>query len=145
MRQKQKQTGGILCFALSLMLKPHDSGFIWLYFLLAGGVNRRRAWQTIAALFVLSIPITLWVTYVAPNWIHEFQTTLISYSSHGNVNDPGPSSMASHGIGMVINLQTVFSVFRDDPGFYNPITYILCGALLIVWLGITLRSHPTES
>ena len=33
--------------------------------------------------------------------------------------------MASHGIGMVINLQTVFSVFRDDPGFYNPITYVL--------------------
>jgi hypothetical protein len=136
---------GILCFALSLMLKPHDSGLIWLYFLLAGGVYRRRAWQTAAAVFVLSLPVVLWVTYVTPNWFHEFRTTLLGYSSPGDVNDPGPTSMASHGIGMVINLQTVFSVFRDDPGFYNPITYVLCGALLITWIVLTLRSRPTET
>ena len=39
---------GVLCLALSLAVKPHDSGFVWLYFLLAGGVFRKRAVQTAA-------------------------------------------------------------------------------------------------
>ena len=135
---------GILCFALSLMLKPHDSGLIWLYFLLAGGVLRRRAWQVLVVVIILSIPAILWVSHVAPNWPHELQSILATYSSHGDVNDPGPSSMASHGIGMVISLQAVISVFRDDPRFYNPLTYFVCGALLLVWLVKVLRS-PNRS
>ena len=40
---------GILCFAISLAIKPHDSGLVWLYFLLAGGVYTRRALQTLLA------------------------------------------------------------------------------------------------
>jgi hypothetical protein len=131
---------GILCFAVSLMLKPHDSGLIWLYFLVAGGVPRRRAWQVLAVVIILSLPVILWISYVAPNWPHELRSILTGYSSHGDVNDPGPSSMASHGIGMVISLQAVISVFRDDPRFYDPLTYLVCGPLLLVWLVKVLRS-----
>jgi hypothetical protein len=127
------------------MLKPHDSGLIWLYFLLAGGVLRRRAWQVLVVVIILSIPAILWVSHVAPNWPHELQSILATYSSHGDVNDPGPSSMASHGIGMVISLQAVISVFRDDPRFYNPLTYFVCGALLLVWLVKVLRSPNTSN
>jgi len=36
---------GIFCLAISLAIKPHDSGLVWLYFLLAGGIYRRRALQ----------------------------------------------------------------------------------------------------
>ena len=136
---------GILCLAVSLMLKPHDSGLIWLYFLLAGGVLRRRAWQVLLIVIILSMPAILWVSYVAPNWLHELQSILATYSSHGDVNDPGPSSMASHGIGMVISLQALISVFRDDPRFYNPLTYLVCGALLLVWLVKVLRSPNTSN
>ncbi|MGA8671796.1 MAG: hypothetical protein WB679_18080, partial [Terracidiphilus sp.] len=136
---------GVLCFAISLMLKPHDSGLIWLYFLLAGGVLRRRAWQILLVVTILSIPAILWVSYVAPNWPHELQSILAAYSSHGDVNDPGPSSMASHGIGMVISLQAVISVFRDDPRFYNPLTYLVCGALLLAWLVKVVRSPNTPN
>ncbi len=134
---------GILCLALSLMLKPHDSGLVWLYFLLAGGVLRRRAWQVLAVVAVLSLLAILWVSHIAPNWPNELRSILATYSSHGDVNDPGPSSMASHGIGMVICLQAVISVFRDDPRFYNPVTYLVCGVLLLVWLVKVLRSSYT--
>jgi len=126
------------------MLKPHDSGLIWLYFLLAGGALRRRAWQVLAVVIVLSLPAIVWISHVAPNWPYELQSILAGYSSHGDVNDPGPSSMASHGIGMVISLQAVISVFRDDPRFYNPLTYLVCGALLLFWLVKVLRS-PNKS
>jgi glycosyl transferase family 87 len=129
---------GIFCFALSLLLKPHDAGFIWLYFLLAGGVYRRRALQTLLAVCVLGLPFVLWVTAVAPGWLHELEQIVAAYAAHGDVNDPGPASMASHGIGMVICLQAVLSVFRDDPAFYNPLTYLLCGALLVLWALRTL-------
>jgi hypothetical protein len=53
--------------------------------------------------------------------------------------------MASHGIGMVISLQSVISVFRDDPRFYNPLTYLVCGVLLLVWLVKVLRSPNTSN
>ena len=34
---------GVLCFTLGLALKPQEIGLIWLFFLLAGGIYRRRA------------------------------------------------------------------------------------------------------
>lgn len=142
---KQRLTiAGVICFALSLMLKPHDSGLVWLYFMLAGGIYRRRALQTLLVVCALSLPIVLWVTHVAPNWMHEFHDTLTVYSAHGDVNDPGPASMASHGIGMVICLQAVLSVFRDDPRFYNPVSYAICGALLLLWAVKTVRIRHSE-
>jgi hypothetical protein len=131
---------GILCMAVSLMLKPHDAGLVWLYFLLAGGANRKRALQTLVVVIVLSVPAMIWLTSVAPNWMPELHSILTAYSSHGDVNDPGPASMASHGIGMVVSLQAVFSVFRDDPRFYNPVTYLICGGLLAAWLLRTVRT-----
>jgi hypothetical protein len=131
---------GIVCLALSLMLKPHDAGLVWLYFVIAGGANRKRALQTLVVVIVLSVPAIIWLSAVAPNWMPELHSILTAYSSHGDVNDPGPASMASHGIGMVVSLQAVFSVFFDDPRFYNPATYLVCGALLLAWLLKTVRS-----
>jgi hypothetical protein len=135
---------GLVCFALSLMLKPHDGGLIWLYFLISGASNRKRALQILGLVFLLSLPGILWLSHVAPAWPHELQSILATYSSHGDVNDPGPSSMASHGIGMVICLQAVISLFRDDPRFYNPITYLICGTLLAIWL-IKVTRSPRNS
>jgi chromate transport protein ChrA len=44
----------------------------------------------------------------------------------------------------VISLQTVFSVFRDDPHFYNLVTYLLCAPLLIVWALTTLTKRFSQ-
>lgn len=131
---------GLVCFAISLMLKPHDGGLIWLYLVLSGPVNRRHALKILALVLLFSGPAMFWVSHVAPNWLTELQTTLRIYSSHGDVNDPGPTSIASHGIGMVISLQAVLSLIHDDPRFYTPFTYLICAPLLIVWIKTVLRS-----
>jgi len=39
---------GILCFAISLAVKPHVAGMVLLYFLLANARYRKRALQTLA-------------------------------------------------------------------------------------------------
>jgi hypothetical protein len=136
---------GVLCLAISLALKPHDTGLVWLYFLLAGGVYRKRAMQTLAVFAALSLPVILWVTHVSPHWMQELSSNMAALSVHGGLNDPSPASSGAHGIGMMINLQTVLSFFRDDPRFYNLATYLICGVLMLVWLFATLRSRTTPA
>jgi hypothetical protein len=134
---------GILCFAISLALKPHDTGLVWFYFLLAGGVFRKRALQTLMATVALSLPAVLWVWRVAPHWMQEWRCNMLAFSVHGGLTDPGPASTA-HGLGMMINLQTAISFFRDDPRIYNFACYVLCTPLLLLWVFVTLRSRPTQ-
>lgn len=135
---------GVLCLAVSLMIKPHDAGLVWLYFLLAGGTYRKRALQTLVATIVLSVPLLIWATHVSPHWLSELRGNLAILNSRGHLNDPGPSSMAGHGAAMVISLQSAISLFRDDPRFYNTVSYLVCGAMLIVWSITVLKSRPTK-
>jgi hypothetical protein len=135
---------GILCLAVSLAIKPHDAGFIWLYFLLAGGVYRKRALQTVLVIAVLCAPAILWVSHVAPNWMPELHTNLSATSARGDLSDPGPTSITMNYADRVIDLQTVISVFRDDPRIYNPASYLICGALLLVGAVHTLRSRFSQ-
>jgi hypothetical protein len=134
---------GILLFAVSLALKPHVTGLVWLYFLLAGGVYRRRALQTLMAFLVLALPVVVWTWRVAPHWMTELSSNLAAFSVPGGVNDPGIHSAGSHGLAGFINLQTVFSYFKDDPRFYNFASYLLFGLLLLLWIVVTLRSRPS--
>jgi hypothetical protein len=135
----------MICFAVSLALKPHDTGFVWLYFLLAGGVFRKRALQTLALTILLALPAILWISHASPHWMQELSGNLSATSVPGGITDPGPTSMSGSGGGMIIDLQTVVSVFRNDPRLYNPITYALCGLLLAIWIVITMRSRSTLS
>jgi hypothetical protein len=133
---------GILCMALSLAIKPHDSGFIWLYFLLVGGVYRKRALQSLLVTVVLGLSAFLWVSLVAPHWMQDWHTNMSVISTHGHINDSGPASIVGfHTLGPVISMQSVISVFRDDPRFYNSISYLVCGPLLLLWVVATLRSR----
>ena len=72
---------GVICLAFSLMLKPHDAAFVWLYFLLAGGVYRKRAVQTLVAVVALSAPLLIWITIVAPQWLPELRFNLAALSA----------------------------------------------------------------
>jgi hypothetical protein len=134
---------GILCLAVSLAIKPHDTGLVWLYFLLAGGVYRKRAIQTLVVMVALTLPVVLWTWRVSPHWMQEVKSNIASFSVHGGLTDPGPAAAAINGPGMLTNLQAVFSVFKDDPHFYNPVTYSICVPLLLFWMFVTLRSRPT--
>jgi hypothetical protein len=133
---------GILCLAVSLAVKPQDAGLVWLYFLLAGGVYRKRALQTLLAMLVLSLPGILWVWAVAPNWMQEMHSNLLAFAVHGGTNDPRAGAMGPEG---VIDLQSVISSFRDDPRIYNPVSYLMCAPVFLVWVFVTLRSRSSRA
>ncbi|MFY9856014.1 MAG: glycosyltransferase family 87 protein [Terracidiphilus sp.] len=135
---------GVLCLAISLAIKPHDAGLVWLYFLLAGGINRKRALQTLLITAVLGLAAIVWVTPISPHWIEELHSNLLAVSAPGGTSDPGLSAPTSRTVSMVIDLQSVVAVFRNDPFLCNSITYIVCGALLLAGAVRTLRSHISK-
>ncbi len=136
---------GVLCLAFGLVLKPHDGGLVWLYFLLAGGVHRKRALQTLVAAVVLSLPGILWITHVSPHWMQELHTNMLVNFAPGSLSDPRPANFDGRLPWTIIDLQTVFSVFRDDPRFYNLAAYLAVAPLLLVWMFVTLRSRFVEA
>jgi hypothetical protein len=136
---------GILCLAASLAIKPHDAGFVWLYFLLAGGAHRKRALQTLILTAVLGLFAFAWVQLAAPHWMQNWQANLSAISMHGGMNEPGPSSLTGRTPGMVIDLQAIVSVFRDDPRIYNPVSYLVCGTMLLVWIVRTLQLRSSRA
>ena len=133
---------GILCLAIGLATKPQDAGVVWLYFLLAGGVYRKRALQALLTAVALSLPGVLWVWHLSPRWIQELHFNILAFSAYGGTNDPRASSMGPKG---VLDLQTVISVFRNDPRIYNPASYLICGLLLLAWIFVTVRSRPSRA
>lgn len=134
---------GILCLALSLAIKPQEAGFVWLFFVLAGGMYRKRALQTLVATIAIGLPGVLWIWHVSPHWMQELNSNIAAFSANGGTNDPGLASAGAHGLGMVISLQAVTSVFSDNPRIYNPASYLIFGLLLLVWAVATLRSRMT--
>ena len=133
---------GVLCLALSLMLKPHDGWLIWLFLLLAGGRLRRCALWTAGAVAVLSMPVLWELWRIAPQWPGELHAIFSDYSAVGSVNDPGPTGMTALSTVMNVSLQPVFSLVSDNPAFYNAATYLVCGALLLPWSVRVARTKP---
>jgi len=134
---------GILCLAISLALKPHDSGLVWLYLLVMGGALRKRAIYSVMVTVLIAIPAIIWISQVAPNWERDLDTNLAATSAHGDISDPGPDSISRAGSAdIIVDLQTVVSVFRDEPGFYNPAVWGICGGLLVILIVTTMRVQP---
>lgn len=132
---------GVLCLALSLAVKPHDAGLVWLYFVLVGGMYRKRALQSLLITAAIGLLAALWVSHVAPHWMHDWRANLATIAAPGGINDPGPKSFSGHSIYTVVDLQAAISIFRDDPRFYNLASYLFCGALLLVWSVWSLRTR----
>ncbi|MGD0547815.1 MAG: glycosyltransferase family 87 protein [Terracidiphilus sp.] len=137
---------GILCLALSLAIKPHDAGLVWLYFLLAGGVYRRRALQTLAMTVVLGLPAVLWVTLVSPHWMQELRSNLLTAAAPGGQLNLGPASAVSgSGPSMRIDLQSAISLVWSDPSIYLPASYMICAAFLLVWAFALSRANSSPA
>lgn len=134
---------GTICLAISLAIKPHNGGLIWLYFLLSGGVYRKRALQTLVIVALFSAGSVLWLSEIAPTWWRDWQTNMATISEHGNFNDPGPAGVVANTFAKIISLSAVLSVFRDVPSFYTVTSYLICGSLLIAWLIVTYRTRPS--
>ena len=137
---------GVACLAISLAIKPHDSGLVWLYFVLASSAYRKRAFQSLTLAVVLAAPAVLWVSAIAPQWRQELRSNLAETSRHGDISDPGPDNMSRRGSAdVLINLQTVVSVFHDEPLVYNVASFLICGSLLAIWSLKTLRSETSPA
>ena len=133
---------GILCFAVSLIIKPQDAGLLWLFFLLRSSFARKRALQAAIIAVLLALPAVFWISHSAPNWIPELHSNLVKISAHGANCDPGPDGLTNKSgtMEVITDLQAAISVFRDSPSFYNPVAFLICGALFIVVLLIKLRA-----
>ena len=134
---------GVLLLALSLVVKPHDSGFIWLYFLLAGGPARKRALQSLGVVAVLAAGSAIWITSISPHWLQEIHTNLAFASSRGGTSDPGPAGLGANTAAAIIDLQGVLSGIKDDPRFYNPAAYLIVGLLILTLFFATVRNPPS--
>lgn len=135
---------GVVCLALCLAVKPHDAGLIWLYFLLAGGVQRKRALQSLLITVLIGLAAAGWVSHVAPTWMHDWKANLATISAPGGINEPGPSAVKDGSVYSIVDLQGALSIFRDNPQFYNRATYAICGLFLLAWAVWTLRAGFSE-
>ncbi|WP_109486765.1 DUF2029 domain-containing protein [Occallatibacter savannae] len=132
---------GVVCLAISLALKPHDSGLIWLWLLASGGLLRKRALQTALFVAAIALPAVLVVGQSSPHWRSELTANLAATSAHGDISDPGPASSSRKGSAdIIIDLQTVLSLFNENPGFYNPASLLIAGGLLVAVLFRTIWS-----
>lgn len=144
--RKRYEWLGVLGLGISLALKPHDSGLVWLFLLAAGGALRKRALQSAAITILLAIPALFWVSHIAPSWPRELRANLADTSAPGDISDPGPRSISRSGSAdVIIDLQTVLSVFRDDPHVYNPLALAICGSVLAILLTTIGRRSEAQA
>lgn len=131
--KKRYEAAGVIALALSLVIKPHDAGFVWLYFLLAGGAGRKRALQTLALTAALGIGAAAWIAPVSPHWMQELHANLAADATHGGLNDPSPAGGNHSAFDPIISLQVAGSVLKNDVHFYNPFSDAIGGVLLLAW------------
>lgn len=131
---------GVICLALSLVVKPHDAGLVWLYFILAGGANRKRALASAVITAAIVLASVVWIWHVAPTWMQDWHANLATISAHGGINEPGPSARPDT-IFSIVDLQAAISIFRNEPAFYNIASYLICGAFIVVWSIGTVRMN----
>ncbi len=97
--------------------------------------------QTLLVTALLGLSAFLWLSHVAPHWMSDWQSNLSAINAPGGINEPGPASLTGGNVSTVVDLQAAISIFRDVPGFYNPISYLFCGALLLAGVVCALRSR----
>lgn len=131
---------GICCMAVALVVKPHDAGPVWLYFLLVGGAQRKRALYTLALAAAITVPALVWISHVSPHWLSELQSNLAVGLAPGGLNNPGPGTLGGRGIGMIISLQAVLTLIWNNATFYSLASYLVCGVLFVLWALKTVRS-----
>lgn len=129
---------GVLLLAMSLVLKPHDTGLVWLYLLLAGGVPRKRALQALAAVGALVACGAVWIAPIAPRWVEEMGGNILGFS-HGQVAVFDPLVLSNYSPNL--SLRAAISIFSRNPYFYNSVSYAIGGGLILAWMVAVLRKR----
>lgn len=134
---------GVALLALSLVMKPQDAGFIWLYLLLAGRPTRKPALQALAVAVVLGLCAAAWIHPLSPHWVQELHHNLIVTSAPGAVNYAGPSGASNGTAGLIIALQGTFSILWENARFYNLAAWLIAGSMIVAWAITVLRRPVT--
>jgi hypothetical protein len=125
---------GVVCMAAALLIKPQDAGFIWLYFLLAGGMARRRAVQTLAIVIPVACLTAISMAQISPDWIIELRRNVMATIGPGQINNPLAAWVDPHYAGaMIVSLQTATGVFWTDPRIYNGLACLVLAPLILLW------------
>lgn len=135
---------GIICMAMSLAVKPHDSILIWLALFLSGGTVRKRAMQSLAVLAGVTVPVLLWVWHIAPHWFSELHSHVTEILAPGALDDPGPANVLKRGTMTYTNLQSVLSLIRDDPRFYNLASYSIGFLMVGIFVLVTMKFRTSK-
>ena len=135
---------GVLLLAIGLALKPHDSGFVWLYFLLAGGVMRKRALQTLGVVAVIGISAAIWIAPSSPHWLQGLNKNHEILTRAGATCDPALTGLSAGGTETIIDLQAAFSYFLPSPRSYTLAAALLAGGLIAAWAFVVLRKRATR-
>ncbi|MBS1804667.1 MAG: DUF2029 domain-containing protein [Acidobacteria bacterium] len=130
---------GVLCLAISLAIKPHDTLFIWAALFLAGSALRKKALQSLALLAVIVVVASIWFFQISPHWMHELQTNIVGYSTGGTRNDPAGATAQG-----MVNLQPLFALIRNEPRIYNFAALAIWGVLFLAWILVTLHTRRTR-
>jgi len=132
----------LLCLALSWP-SAHDAGLVWLYFLLAAGVQRKRALQTLLVTIVLCVRV-LWVSHIAPDGCRSCDPTYRqprrTEASTTRTRRHRLSPSRPHHR----SCRRSSSVFDDDPRIYVPLSYLVSAALLLPWMFSTVRTRFSQ-
>jgi hypothetical protein len=135
---------GIVCMAMSLAIKPHDSLLIWLVLFLLGGTVRKRALQSLGVLIAASGPVLLWVWHLSPHWLGELHSHVSDILAPGALDDPGSANVLKRGTMTYTNLQSVFSLIRDDPRFYNLASYAVGFLMVGFFMFVTIKFRTSK-
>ena len=131
----------VLCFAIAVILKPHDAAIPLLYLLFAGA-HWRRVFLSVAVIAVLFAAGSIFWFQQMPatvHWLPELRANLQGNAGPGAVNNP-----AGHLQGVELtNLQAIFGVLRDRAAFYNNASFLTCALLLAAWTMLVLRLQNT--
>ncbi len=135
---------GVICLALSLLIKPQMGGFIWLYFLLASPGYRRFALKALAVIVAIAVPAVVWVSVMpaSHHWLAELSNQVVRSLRPGGSSDPGIRNRTSYSF---MNLQAIFSLIRDKPAVYDLESYAIFGPILLAWMLVTGKSKPSRA
>ncbi len=139
--RKRHDRLAVLCFSMSLILKPHLGAMVWLYFFITRSY-RSRALAIAAVTVLFCLPVVFWfsVMPVSAHWLHALQINLQGTELKGGLSDPGPGNPRAY---FITTLQTVVSLFNDSKPFYTSVTWGICGGIFLLWLG-ALRKIPAS-
>jgi len=84
------------------------------------------------------IPAFVWMNVhpATHNWVQDYRVNLKGIASPGHLSDPGPTDKE---VNQITSLQTIVSIFRNDPAFYNPVVWAVSLLFLGAWIYPVLR------